>query len=115
MNEPLRGARRRGLLPLAGLAALLTACAGTPVPVAVPAATVVNHTGKPLQDLRYQSCNSAADQWAPLPASALKPGATTKFTLPADCVNFDAYYADGRLAGSQRSIRRDFPFQWVLR
>jgi hypothetical protein len=50
-----------------------------------------------------------------LPDAALAQGGAARFELPADCVNFDALYADGRIAGSQRSIRNEFPFDWVLR
>jgi hypothetical protein len=98
----------------AALSALLGACTSKPVIVVPPKATVSNQTGKPVA-IRYQSCGSAPDQWLQLADASLAPGGVTRFELPADCVNFDAVYADGRIAGSQRSIRNEFPFEWVLR
>jgi hypothetical protein len=110
MNKKLRAQ----LAPCMVLAAWLGACASAPKPVAPPQATVSNLTGKPVS-IRYQRCGGPAEPWLPLDHPALASGAMTRFVPPADCVNFDAFYPDGRLAGSQRSIRNEFPFEWVLR
>ena len=96
------------------MSALLGACSSKPVIVVPPQATVSNHTGKPVV-IRYQRCGSPPEQWVQLSDASLAQGTATRFVLPAECVNFDALYADGRLAGSQRSIRNEFPFEWVLR
>jgi hypothetical protein len=96
------------------LSALFGACSSKPVLVVPPQATVSNQTGKPVV-IRYQRCGSTPDQWVQLSDGALAQGGATRFPLPAECVNFDALYADGRVAGSQRSIRNEFPFEWVLR
>ncbi|HUG23808.1 MAG TPA: hypothetical protein VMN83_14910 [Albitalea sp.] len=72
-----------------------------------------NNTGKALGSVHYQRCGGA-DSWSPVPRSALVPGASVTFTLPEACVNLNAYYADGKLAGQQRGIKREFPFNWVL-
>jgi hypothetical protein len=99
---------------LAALAvSALAGCSSTPVNVASPEATVANNTGKALGSVNYQRCGGA-DSWSPVPRSALAPGATVTFTLPEACVNLNAYYADGKLAGQQRGIKREFPFNWVL-
>lgn len=111
----LRRTARAAHVALAVPALLLAACAGAPEKVVLPKATVFNQTGKALA-LRYQACGSPADRWSAVPGGAeLAAGGTARFDLPAECVHFDAYYADGRLAGSQRSVRREFPFEWVLR
>ena len=105
-------------LPTAGqlLAALaltaLAGCSSAPVNVASPEATVANNTGKALGSVHYQRCG--AENWSPLARSALPAGASVTFTLPEACVNLNAYYADGKLAGQQRGIKREFPFNWVL-
>ena len=100
--------------PCMALAALLSACAGKPTQVVRPHATVSNLTGKPVA-IRYQRCGSPADQWQTTERQNLVPGASMRFVMPEECVNFEALYADGRVAGSQRSIRDEYPFEWVLR
>jgi hypothetical protein len=62
--------------------------------------------------VQYQPCGGA--RWAALPNAALAPGRSVTLQLPESCVDLNAYYADGKLAGSQRGIKREFPFTWVL-
>lgn len=78
----------------------------------IPQATITNSTGKAIGAVQYQRCGST--QWSALPISALAPGRSVTLQLPEDCVDLDAFYADGKVAGSQRGIKRDFPFTWVL-
>jgi hypothetical protein len=101
-------------LPVVAAALLLAGCANTAVRVLPPEATIVNSTGKPLRDIRYQACGANAGEWLALPQSTLAAGASIKQVLPASCVDMDAFYADGRLAGSQRGVKQEFPFRWVL-
>ena len=74
---------------------------------------VVNKTGKALGSVQYQPCG-ANGEWAPLAGSALAAGASLRLTLPAACTDLNAYYADGKLAGQQRGVKREFPFEWAL-
>ena len=101
---------------LAGALATLAGCATTtdyvaPLPVE---ATLTNYTGKTIARIDYQSCGDAAGSWAQLGVGPVAAGGTTTFQLPAACVNMNAFYEDGRLAGSQTGVKRDFPFKWTL-
>lgn len=109
--------KKHGKLALMGLGAALAigGCATTPSgPDINPVmATVFNQTGQSIDSIRYQSCGST--EWLPVPVAAVPSGARAQFQLPAPCVNLIAYYPDGRTAGTQTGVRRDFPFQWTLR
>jgi len=101
---------------LVGTLALLAACTTTteyvaPLPVE---ATLTNYTGKTIARIDYQSCGDAAGSWSQLGIGAVASGATATFQLPTACVNMNAFYEDGRLAGSQTGVKRDFPFKWTL-
>ena len=100
-------------LALALASAILAGCASTPVHVAMPEATVINKTGKALASVQFRRCGSEGD-WTALPGSALAAGASLRVMLPADCSDLNAYYADGKLAGQQRGVKREFPFEWAL-
>jgi hypothetical protein len=109
---------RSSISKLAALAALslVAACSTTtdyvaPLPVE---ATVTNYTGKTIARIDYQSCGDSADSWSPLAISPVAPGGSAQFQLPAPCVNMNAYYEDGRTAGSQTGVKREFPFKWTL-
>lgn len=102
-------------LAVAGLA-LLAGCATTtdyvaPLPVE---ATISNYTGRTIARIDYQSCGDAAGVWSQLGVGPIAPGATATFQLPTACVNMNAFHDDGRLAGSQTGVKRDFPFKWTL-
>jgi hypothetical protein len=99
-----------------GALALLGACATTteyvaPLPVE---ATLSNFTGRTIARVEYQTCGDSSGNWSPLSIGEVAPGQSTKFQLPADCVNMNAYHDNGRLAGSQTGVKRDFPFKWTL-
>jgi hypothetical protein len=94
-------------------AAFLMGCASQPIPVAMPEATIINKTGKALASVQYQACGGATG-WSALPGSALSPGGSMRVTLPAACTDLNAFYADGKLAGQQRGVKREFPFEWAL-
>lgn len=101
---------------LIGTLALLAGCATTteyvaPLPVE---ATVSNYTGKTIARIDYQSCGDAAGTWSQLGVGPVASGGTATFQLPAPCVNMNAFYEDGRLAGTQTGVKRDFPFKWTL-
>lgn len=110
-----------GKLARAGLlAALPLAIAGCATTSSGPEidpvmATVFNQTGRTISSINYQQCGSAAESWLALPVGAIGSGGRAQFQLPAPCVNLIAYYEDGRTAGTQTGVRRDFPFQWTLR
>lgn len=100
----------------AGAFALLAACTTTsdyvaPLPVE---ATVTNYTGKTIARIDYQSCEDSSGNWSQLAIGPIGPGGTSTFQLPAPCVNMNAYYDDGRVAGSQTGVKREFPFKWTL-
>lgn len=97
------------------IAALVAACATAPEPV-VPLrieATLVNLTGESLQRVEYRSCGTQG--WNRVDLAPVPSGATVKFQLSEQCVDLDAYYGNGKLAGSQRGVNRDYPFKWTIR
>ncbi|WCT73814.1 hypothetical protein PQ455_00865 [Sphingomonas naphthae] len=103
--------------PLLVAAALnLSGCATTTasIPVAPVAATIANQTGKTIARVEYQACGAPAESWSPLALGAVGSGRALKFELPEACVNMTAYFEDGRVAGTQVGVRRDFPFTWTL-
>jgi hypothetical protein len=77
-------------------------------------ATIVNHTNMTIGRIVYEACGRAQDGWAPLPTQALGPGQSAQLTLPPGCIDLNAFYGDGRLAGSQRGVDTKFPFRWDL-
>lgn len=97
------------------LATIVAACAPAPEPT-LPLrieATLVNLTGESLQRVEYRACGAAG--WNRLDLAPVPTGATVKFQLSEQCVDLDAYYSSGKLAGSQRGVNRDYPFKWTLR
>lgn len=97
------------------LMTVVAACATMPestLPLPVEA-TLVNLTGETLSRVEYRACG--ADSWGRLDLAPVAAGATVKFQLSERCVDFDAYYSSGKLAGSQRGVNRDYPFTWTLR
>jgi hypothetical protein len=78
-------------------------------------ATVSNLSGKSISAINYQPCGAPSDEWSPVGVGYIANGATATFDLPAACVNLQAFYEDGKLAGSQSGIKREFPFSWVIR
>lgn len=98
-----------GLATLAGCATTTEYVAPLPVE-----ATVTNYTGKTIARIDYQSCGDASGSWAQLGVGPVASGRTATFQLPTACVNMNAFYEDGRLAGSQTGVKRDFPFKWTL-
>lgn len=107
-------AQRTGPALALSLAMLLLVggCASTRLPPEPPKAQVHNGTGKDIVGIRWRACGSQA--WQPLNVS-LASGRGMQLALPAPCVDLDAFWAEERLAGSQRNVRRDFPFTWLLR
>lgn len=105
-----------GLLAATLMACSLSGCetADQGPPIAAVTATVTNNTGKVVSRIMYQVCGSAPDSWSPITGIGPLGTGSVTFTLPAACVNLNAYYADDKLAGSQRGVRRDFPFKWVI-
>lgn len=91
-----------------------TTAAPSGVDAAPVSATVVNMTGRTIARINYQECGSAPDRWIALQIGPLPAGGRAQFPLPAACVNLVAIYEDGRPAGTQVGVRRDFPFQWTL-
>jgi len=108
----------RTMLMVAAVAAFsLTSCATAPtttVAIKPVAATVQNVSGKAITAINYQPCGDASG-WYPLPIGSLPSGVTKTVDLPSDCVNLQAFNADGRLAGSQSGVNRKYPFTWVIR
>lgn len=103
------------LFALIVLATVVVACATMPentVPLPVEA-TLVNLTGESLARVEYRACG--AGSWNRLDLAPVAAGATVKFQLSEQCVDLDAYYSSGKLAGSQRGVNRDYPFKWTLR
>lgn len=78
-------------------------------------ATVANRSGQTIASINYQPCDAPADGWSPIGIKPIPSGANAKFDLPAPCVNLQAFFANGKLAGSQSGIKREFPFSWVVR
>ncbi len=93
---------------------LIQGCAAPPPAMPDPLTTILNSTGKALSEVRYQSCGNAGDEWQRVKDSALRPGGTLEFVLPADCVNLIALYEGGKVAGTQTGVKKSFPFRWVL-
>lgn len=111
---PTRDNHRAGLGLATLLGLLLSACASAPPAVIEPMASIHNNSGKALREIRYQACGQDESSWSTLPDSRLTPGARKQFRLPGQCVNLLAYYEDGKVAGTQRGVKREFPLSWVL-
>jgi len=77
-------------------------------------AKVSNLSGKTISSINYQPCG-AGTGWSPVGIGPIADGSGATFDIPDACVNLQAYYADGRLAGSQSGVKRDYPFSWVIR
>lgn len=104
----------RAKLWLAATALLtLAACASDPVQVVQPRATISNNTGKALASVQYRRCEAGGD-WTTLPQSALANGRAIVVDLPEACVDLAAYHADGKVAGRQHGVKREYPFSWTL-
>jgi hypothetical protein len=109
---------RIGHLTLLAAALALSACETAPstgVAVLPVMAKVSNVSGKTINSITYQPCDAGGDTWSPVPVGTIASGGSATFDIPASCVNLQAFYADGRLAGSQSGVRRDFPLSWVIR
>jgi len=109
----------RGIAALAAVAGVLAlgGCAdmGPRGPEVLPVtATVSNYTGRPIARIDYQPCGAGEGSWQPLPIGTLPAGASAQFQLPAACVNLTAFYGDGKVAGQQTGVKRDFPFTWTI-
>lgn len=78
-------------------------------------AKVSNLSGKTISSITYQQCGASADSWSPVSVGSIPAGGEASFDIPAACVNLQAFYADGRQAGTQTGVRRDFPLSWVIR
>jgi hypothetical protein len=98
-----------GLMALAGCATSTNYVAPLPVE-----ATITNYTGKSIARVEYQTCGSAPESWSALGMGAVPSGGSSKFDLPAPCVNLRALADDGRVVGTQTGVRRDFPFKWTV-
>lgn len=101
-----------------GLLGVLGGCATAPasqVAAAPVLATVSNASGRVVSGVSYQACDGDSESWSALDVRPIPSGSRVSFPIPAACVNMQAYYSDGRVAGSQNGIRRDFPFTWVIR
>ena len=97
---------------------LLSACDTTQsshVQIRPVLATVSNVSGKTISSITYQPCGASADAWSPVSVGSIPSGGEASFDIPDACVNLQAFYADGRQAGSQTGVRRDFPLSWVIR
>lgn len=103
----------RSCLLVALTALMLAACAGKPRQVVEPRATISNNTGKSIAAVQYKACGSRGG-WTPLPQSVIPPGGVKSYAMPEDCVDLMALHGDGKVAGTQRDIKREFPFNWVL-
>lgn len=105
---------------LAALVLPLAACASYTPPtrtinVAPVQAKVTNYSAKTVASIGYQSCDANSDVYTTIPVGPLAPNTYVEFDLPAPCVNMQALYADGKRAGLQTGVRREFPFSWVIR
>lgn len=108
----------RSRFALAAVATALYACETVPssdLTLRPVTATVSNSSGKSITAITYQPCGDDSGSWMPISVGPIASGSSSTFDLPADCVNMQAFYADGKLAGSQTGVRRDFPFSWVIR
>lgn len=96
--------------------AALSACATAPPDVAIKpvTATVSNFSGKTINTINYQTCDMTGS-WLPVGVGSIASGTSATFDIPAPCVNLQAFYSDGKLAGTQSGVRRDFPFSWVIK
>lgn len=92
---------------------VLGGCKSAPEPPPPIQAQISNLTGQEISDIQYRSCGQT--QWHTLGTGPLKAGTSIRLVLPDTCVDLDAYWTGQRLAGSQRNIKRDFPFFWSLR
>lgn len=96
------------------VAMLLLGCAETRPSSVGAEATIANQAKKTITRLAYEKCGASADGWLPLAAPAIRPNQSIKVNLPPGCIDLNAYYDDGKLAGSQRGITTNYPFSWQL-
>jgi hypothetical protein len=102
---------------LAFLFLLLTTggCAVAPVVLEKPRVTIVNMTGRPVQQIVYRECGKDSGDWSPLNSAALSSQYEAYFELPIQCADLQAVFHDGKIAGSQQNVKKRYPFHWVLR
>jgi hypothetical protein len=94
---------------------LLAGCATeTPTQNFGADATVVNRTGRAITSISYQACGAAPSSWTSLAVPVIAPQTSIPFRLPEPCVNLQAHFADGQLAGTHSGVKWEFPFTWVL-
>ena len=92
----------------------MTGCADTRPNAVGAEATIANRAKKPITRIVYEKCGASPDGWLPLSAPQVGPYQSIKLTLPPGCIDLNAFYADGKLAGSQRGITTNFPLLWEL-
>lgn len=103
-----------GVLTSIALAVAVTSCAPAPVQL-MPRITVVNRANLAITELRYRPCDAPTEIWQTLQVTMpLAPGQAVLTDFPLPCSDFIAQYADGRTAGTQSGIKRQFPFRWDI-
>jgi hypothetical protein len=101
-------------LLLAALSLLLGACA-KPVLMEEPLVQIQNRTGKTIQQFVYRTCGSPSMEWEAMnQVPYLPPLADIVISLPVECADLRAFYADGKIAGTQAGVKKKYPFRWTL-
>lgn len=106
--KPIAAATFSALL----LSAILSGCSSAPK--AKPTASIENRTGRSLKSVVYRPCGKNDSKWLPLLESSLASQNRVTMELPLECLDLRAEFSDGKIAGSQHSIQRRFPFTWIL-
>lgn len=76
--------------------------------------TISNHTKRSIVRVAYQECGQKPENWMPVSVAALAVNQRAAFRVSTTCADFDAFFDDGKLAGSQRGVQNKYPLEWVI-
>ncbi len=96
--------------------AMIAGCASAPKEEVIASinGTLINRSRRPIARVIYQECAQNPENWLPVNVALVATSQTAKFNIPKPCVDLNAFYDDGRLAGSQRGVRGKYPLEWVI-
>ena len=80
----------------------------------LPDALITNNLSKSIKTITYRSCKQSQERWLTLEKTSIAVGATLKLALPEECVDLQAIASDGRIVGTQLSVKRQYPFRWKI-
>jgi len=77
---------------------------------------ITNLSGRTIKQILYRECDTTADVWLPLNNGALISSRyEVHVALPVECADLQAIFLDGKIAGTQQNIKKQFPLKWTFR